>query len=608
MLKNKTLVRYSLDNVEIMRQISKDSENQRNEILSKLNENLDFDFIEKSNLEELINLNKEVIEDVDSLRRASIILRKITEVNENEAYSSNDRVKIFFEDIPIKINSYSKNDLFLIRVILFRNVLTIKTTYSIYEDCNLEYYVGTACCNHLRTFVPNFIYTFSSIQCSLPIYDRFGYASSWAAKETPNQLNYVIYENLEPFQTLESYLKSPEFKIENFLNYYIQILLALRVAQKIYSFTHYNLHPRNIVLRLNKEKQFYINYGENGYLLTNKIATIINYNRSHIQKNQKDYGYYFRQDLGIQPKLKHTHSDAYQLLMYSLLYMNKKSRENLKILREYFLDDIEDDDTKEALDAEFDFEYRLPKKWLSEGDLIDYINFVIERTKYNPLRKDIREGHKILDCRANKECYPYRLFVDRILSDKNCDSVSKLYSLYVRVKDNNIVKNFNPNIVINDAEMLVDICTNIIAKKLAEVEIRGILSNITDIKMLKNFQQYVSQISVLYDIILDVRRRIKAAEWYSNYIESERDLIAIEFYRKLTNDKFEIVVNHIVRIRENIDRMRDYKVKNLKKIEIEIFKNREIIFYFDQLDRFYSNTEEFKTEKRNDVKLTSRVF
>jgi len=98
---------------------------------------------------------------------------------------------------------------------------------AIYHDGTIRaYYIGTEI-NKLKNIVPNFIYT-------LGIF----------ITET-NQVM-VAYEYIKG-ESLEKVIKKLSF--QEFLNIFIQILLALEIAQRNCSFCHYDLHLNNVIMK-----------------------------------------------------------------------------------------------------------------------------------------------------------------------------------------------------------------------------------------------------------------------------------------------------------------------------------------------------------------------
>lgn len=136
----------------------------------------------------------------------------------------------------LKISS-QESDLYLYKSIVVKVPKKTKNK----SDFTRLFYIGTLL-NSLSPIVPNFIPTLSLHK------------------------NYSISYPYIPGSSLETLLPSLSFSV--FLNIYLQILFALEVASRYYSFTHYDLHYNNIILKPIKTPFTY------SILLDNKTYTI----------------------------------------------------------------------------------------------------------------------------------------------------------------------------------------------------------------------------------------------------------------------------------------------------------------------------------------------
>ncbi|AYV86114.1 MAG: protein kinase [Solivirus sp.] len=235
-----------------------------------------------------------------------------------------------------------------------------------------EYFVGAFGTNSLRDYIPNFSYVLGLFKCSPPYVDSFttgdgtslSKAITYCQNNDPNNLvDYIIYENVgapssvpgqassptsskEGAPSLEDFIRTATFN--QFLNVFVQIILALQVAYEKIDFTHGDLHDNNILIKRLPSPiaiPYEIGTGESKrtyYVVTDTVAMIIDYGRSHIKYNSqmyypykpRDYGYN-GVNIGIYPNRSYPIMDIFKILCFSLLSaltpsvatfaMNKKS-------------------------------------------------------------------------------------------------------------------------------------------------------------------------------------------------------------------------------------------------------------------------------------------
>lgn len=186
-----------------------------------------------------------------------------------------------------------------------------------------ELYNGLFGLNPLRKDIPNFAYTYGGFVCSEAYVGSDEKLITWCNNNNP--IDYILLENIKPSITLSEYVKSCSF--EDFLFIYLQILYALSYAKRTVDFTHYDLHGTNVLIRTMNSNKFYIKYvddrGDNIYLPSNKIAIIIDFGYSHIEINSKNTGIYGINKYGIKPEVSFPMYDAYKLLGFCLLDVDK---------------------------------------------------------------------------------------------------------------------------------------------------------------------------------------------------------------------------------------------------------------------------------------------
>jgi hypothetical protein len=309
-----------------------------------------------------------------------------------------------------------------------------------------EYFVGVYGLNQVRKIVPNFAYIMGGFKCSMPIIDDNKQVIAWC-NDNEDSIDYVIYENIAPSKTLAEIIKETH-EFEMWLNYYMQILYALNTAHKMADYTHFDLHTENVLARDVPQgaggKEFAIEYEtERGieYLITNRVATVIDYGLSHIKYNGEHFGVGDRIPWGVLPDASFPMHDAYKLLLMSMRDMQSNGKHDMlkratQILR--FFNDTEPVDL--ILTEQRKTYYYLPYTDLSASygflDLTKYIRENIPEAN-NFMVDAITQGEHvtILAC-SNNDCIDSAEFLSRI--GLNADpSVSTVFDFYDLVSRKN---------------------------------------------------------------------------------------------------------------------------------------------------------------------------
>ena len=220
------------------------------------------------------------------------------------------------------------------------SLFIIKVPRRANEDLLHELFVGLHL-NRLRSLVPNFVYTFGGFKCSFPFTETSGEVVSYCNSSTTSVISYVLLENIYPGITFGTFSRTADFT--SWLSLYLQVLYALHLANQKLDFTHYDLHDENVIIR-SLSGMYSLQYEtEKGieYINTDKIATIIDYGRSHIKVGNLDYGLEIPRNATYNAKFP-LH-DAYKLLCFSLFnmlkYKNPTYNQAVKILKFFTSDD-----------------------------------------------------------------------------------------------------------------------------------------------------------------------------------------------------------------------------------------------------------------------------
>lgn len=255
------------------------------------------------------------------------------------------------------------------------------------SDLIHEYIVGVFGLNRMRSLIPNFAYIYGFFSCSAPQLTKGGEVASYC-NDLEDAVTYVAYENIVPSLTMNMLNRTWNF--DEFLNSYLQVLLATGMANRECDYTHYDLHDQNVLIRMmNDIKSIKYNLeGEDVYLHSNKIATIIDYGQAHIKYNGNNYGYVGIEFNGVSAIQGFPLFDAYKLLLMSMntmrTYGNKACFDRCRQLLKFFNDTQSAED---ILDREWKHRYSLPRevRGISIDKFIIYCGGDLSRSPKYPI-------------------------------------------------------------------------------------------------------------------------------------------------------------------------------------------------------------------------------
>lgn len=279
----------------------------------------------------------------------------------------------------------------------------IKVTADIERDhlCH-EALVGIGAINKLRSKIPTFMHTYGAFMCTPPIFEENGKVACWCPART-NEITYLVLENIESGVPLS--LLMPTINESEFLQIYLQILNGLNLAYKHFDYTHYDLHPYNVLIQVLDyyvSVPFYNPSGSLSYIITRHLARIIDHGVSHIYLQGQHFGIYGLESSGIDPESSFPMHDAYKLLLfcyYDSAYqiendsiLSIKSSNQLTLLINGIYDFFKENKTaneriRERIKNPFtDFFQPSNKFKLLKHD--DLINFILSKYTLNFLTKD----------------------------------------------------------------------------------------------------------------------------------------------------------------------------------------------------------------------------
>lgn len=186
-------------------------------------------------------------------------------------------------------------------------------------DLSHEAAVGFYVTNKIRNLVPTFVYVYSAFTCSAPVVEG-DIPITWCSG-IPT-VTYIVLENIHNSVTLGEFLE--DCTEREFLEIYLQVLNALNIAVRENGYTHYDLHASNVLVHRLPDPVAIRYFGANDhrtskerYLVTNCIATIIDYGASRFTYDGVNFGLYGVSSHNIFVDRAFPIHDAYKLLCFS---------------------------------------------------------------------------------------------------------------------------------------------------------------------------------------------------------------------------------------------------------------------------------------------------
>ena len=190
-----------------------------------------------------------------------------------------------------------------------------------------EAIIGIYALNPLKEIVPNFMHVYSSFTCSPPIVDENDPDRPIFAlcpADVPGATTHLVVENIQGGDTALKWVRGNWQSPSDFLQVYLQVINALRVAYDFCRYTHYDLHHNNVMIQKvggvdrHYVIPFYDRKGERKYIRTKYMARIIDYGFSHAEIEGVDFGTVLfdgqEDDYGIFTNSPFPLGDAYRIL------------------------------------------------------------------------------------------------------------------------------------------------------------------------------------------------------------------------------------------------------------------------------------------------------
>jgi hypothetical protein len=477
-----------------------------------------------------------------------------------------------------------------------------------------EMFVGLQL-NKLRSEIPNFAYVFGGFKCAPPIIDKKTKEVELWCSNTENVVNYVIYENIVPSISMDDFSKKCIF--DQFCNRLFQLCYSIDLANKKFDFTHYDLHAGNVLNRTTNYDQFYIPYltekGVREYLLTDGIATIIDYGISHITYDGVGYGDYSRQDFQVFPDRSFPISDIYKFLLMNMrtMYFNRNDEcfGKCRTLLAFFNNIESAEDILANQDAAF---FYLPYNQVTSGikiaDFARYMRIVCEEYGVENFIHDVPQpGIKIMGCddpEASGVCYTNLGIVKELGIDKfdfkahDTLQFMELYSRVSKMDDPNVDKyleklkqNFNYYQKMDETGNRLEklytkadgILKSIKRYNISKLSLSYLLKDTT---ILEGYRKYLDDMIELLNLLKDRENLVKSLLFTAGVFEDQNGLNKSNDIDKLFKPIADFYNRSLYEIFRQNKQIESEIVKSWAMFRNEVAKNPELNWWYSGLQFF----------------------
>ena len=185
---------------------------------------------------------------VQCLLHSIFLAEKDVDVEGYGIYRLNSGINDWFKNIAA-IGQGESGLIFKASIIRKNIDIVIKTVNSEMYDQGevLSEYLKGLVLNNLRYQIPNFAYTLGAFSCSNSGIDSKSKTISKICTENKDFTEFILYEKIDGI-TLGHGIDKGKVNVIDWIPIFAMILLALEVAQREHQFSHYDLHPGNIML------------------------------------------------------------------------------------------------------------------------------------------------------------------------------------------------------------------------------------------------------------------------------------------------------------------------------------------------------------------------
>jgi hypothetical protein len=235
-----------------------------------------------------------------------------------------------------KLNVDSSEGIVYITDILSNDIqviVKVPQRQSGFEGLIREYYIGVTCINKMRYFLPTMMYTMGSFLCTRP-------SSGTLCSGTGKKTAFVLYEKING-PDLSTLFEKRKLNFDTWLIIFAQLLLTFETSQRQIRFTHFDLHPGNVMVRYNNEQISYdVPLDNKTYHVKTPpvVPVIIDFGLSCVYNKGKYIGSYDFPEFGMVNFMVPGY-DMYKFIIFSAYNAKGKLREKICGVLEFYGDD-----------------------------------------------------------------------------------------------------------------------------------------------------------------------------------------------------------------------------------------------------------------------------
>jgi len=483
----------------------------------------------------------------------------------------NEKIRSYFTDLK-QIGANSGEGVAMSSSFLdVKKVFVIKTNKPNNESSLLhELVVGVYGTNKLREFIPNFSYIFGGFKCSPPSISENGEVDSFCLNNN-EAVNYVLYEYIDNAISLKEYINTCS-GVE-FLSCYIQLLLALKFAEVKISYTHYDAHTENVMMRKVPKygTKYQIGYPldvkskDEIYITTNSVPTFIDYGFSHIKHKSTEYGRVGFEVFSIFSNGSWIFHDLYKILLFSALdALNVKNNEVFEVCRKIFsffnsiesLEDVVRDQVKDY----FSFPFVSSTSKLSVEDFYQHILNQFTASELSFMKNTLDTSIPVLSCQSFCETSKDILSSIGVNDDFLINDISDFYILYTNNETDRVLlkDHLNYNKAMTIQKEKVKTMTDSLEELIINYNISSKF-NIQDEKEFKMIRAKFENVITILDLLDRTSYNSRAGEFTAQLFDNTDDVnyfvnMSDELVRKVEHKMLHIY-SYIGDLKYEINRM-----------------------------------------------------
>jgi len=496
----------------------------------------------------------------------NILFSRTIKTKKNGFFVLTDKVNDYIQKIE-EIKGGNQGYVFNFNLFSYiKIIIKISQDSNDYADIIREFFIGITEINKLRYIIPNFVYTYGAFIC--PVDKKL---NSICKDDKYPKTPFLLYEKI-PGNSMEYMLDNNILSFSEYLGIFIQILLALEIAQRTISFTHFDFHPGNLMCRtIPKDYNYNVCLDDKIYEAYAKkyLPVIIDFGQSTIKHEGVTLGSYDFPDYGMKHYML-PGVDMYKFLFFSCRYSNGVLQEQILSLISFYKDndpyDLLTNGSITLEEGEYEYVKKCSYSKVTTNTPLEFLTWILENPKYKYItssymktkQRDVYENIPILniadnrsidifgDNKFNKEksmvdyvqkyiilnnSYIVANYLISILNNYNKKLLSKSLEDSINNFKKDIEKSKNETIK-KDLKMLLkykkillpNVTENLIySNKILEIKIDSDqINNITTFKLIKT---YFKNNSFFVDILpylefMYIIKEIKLEKIYSKFLES----------------------------------------------------------------------------------------